>query len=93
MERNAYFHNLIQVNFTQLATFQDFQQLSITPPLLTLLDYFEYVLHIPMFNQLLKLKFCLNAAVLVIDLQMSIESFVELCEMNQFCTKIVLQLN
>ncbi len=89
MERNAYFHNLIQVNFTQLATFQDFQHLSITPPLLTLLDYFEYVLHIPMFNQLLKLKFCLNAAVLVIDLQMSIESFVELCEMNQFCTTLV----
>lgn len=80
---NVFFQNLLQVDFTGVKLFEDIQRLTLQPKIKTLLDYFKYLLHVPLFNQLMKLKFCHNEAALVVDIEMPIDTFEELCQLHQ----------
>jgi hypothetical protein len=53
---DVFFHNLMNINFTQVEVFEDVQRWSNIPKNTSLLEYYEYLLHIPLFNQLMKLN-------------------------------------
>jgi hypothetical protein len=77
--KDFYFQNLVNAQFNGRETFECIQQLKIVPKIVTLFDYYEYLLQIPMIHNLLTLQFALDKEILLFHIVLSIQAYQEVC--------------